>query len=99
MKTKVIKIYEPGSVDVLKIEEVEIDKPVKLGPGDYFGEMGLIGNTTRNAPIRTLDEVKLLELTKEDLEGRPIVDSADLVGNGKRILAMPLITSTSQITK
>ena len=25
MKTKVIKIYEPGSVDVLKIEEVEID--------------------------------------------------------------------------
>ena len=27
MKTKVIKIYEPGSVDVLKIEEVEIDKP------------------------------------------------------------------------
>ena len=48
--------------------EVEIDKPVKLGPGDYFGEMGLIGNTTRNATIRTLDEVKLLELTKEDLE-------------------------------
>ena len=27
MKTKVVKIYEPGSVDVLKIEEVEIDKP------------------------------------------------------------------------
>ena len=27
MKTKVIKIYEPGSVDVLKIEEVKIDKP------------------------------------------------------------------------
>ena len=27
MKTKVIKIYKPGTVDVLKIEEVEIDKP------------------------------------------------------------------------
>lgn len=48
--------------------EVEIENPVKLGPGDYFGEMGLLGNTTRNASIRTLDEVKLLELTKEDLE-------------------------------
>ena len=48
--------------------EVVLDKPVKLGPGDYFGEMGLLGNTTRNATIRTLDEVKLLELTKEDLE-------------------------------
>ena len=29
--------------------EVEIENPVKLGPGDYFGEMGLLGNTTRNA--------------------------------------------------
>ena len=48
--------------------EVEIENPVTLGPGDYFGEMGLIGNTERNATIRTLDEVKLLELTKEDLE-------------------------------
>ena len=48
--------------------EVEIENPVKLGPGDYFGEMGLLGNTSRNATIRTLDEVKLLELTKEDLE-------------------------------
>ncbi len=48
--------------------EVVLDKPVKLGPGDYFGEMGLLGNTTRNATIKTLDEVKLLELTKEDLE-------------------------------
>lgn len=48
--------------------QVEIDEPVRLGPGDYFGEMGLLGNTTRNATITTLDEVKLLELTKEDLE-------------------------------
>jgi len=48
-------------------------------------------------PIRI--SVSPRSLTKEDLEGRPIVDSADLVGNGKRILAMPLITSTSQITK
>ena len=48
--------------------EVEIENPVKLGPGDYFGERGLLGKTTRNATIRTLDEVKLLELTKEDLE-------------------------------
>ncbi|MGY8816114.1 MAG: cyclic nucleotide-gated ion channel [Gammaproteobacteria bacterium] len=48
--------------------QVEIDEPVTLGPGDYFGEMGLLGNTTRNATITTLDEVKLLELTKEDLE-------------------------------
>ncbi len=27
MKTKVVKIYEHGSTDVLKIEENEIDKP------------------------------------------------------------------------
>ena len=46
----------------------EIEKPVILGPGDFFGEMGLIGDNARNATITTLDEVKLLELTKGDLE-------------------------------
>ena len=48
--------------------QVEIEKPVILGPGEFFGEMGLIGDNTRNATITTLDEVKLLELTKGDLE-------------------------------
>ena len=31
-------------------------------------EMGLVSNSPRNATVSTLDEVKLLQLKKEDLE-------------------------------
>ena len=47
--------------------KVEIDQPVYLIPGDYFGEMGLLGNVPRNATITAADDSKLLELTKLDL--------------------------------
>ena len=48
--------------------KVEIDNPVYLVAGDYFGEMGLLGNAPRNATITAADDSKLLELTKSDLE-------------------------------
>ena len=47
--------------------KVEIDPPVFLIAGDYFGEMGLLGNAPRNATITAVDDTKLLELTKSDL--------------------------------
>ena len=48
--------------------QVELENPIILEPGDYFGEMGLVNNNPRNATITTLEEVKLLQLKKEDLE-------------------------------
>ena len=48
--------------------KVEIQEPVYLVSGDYFGEMGLLGNAPRNATITAADDTKLLELTKSDLE-------------------------------
>tara|TARA_B000000441_G_C21711365_1_gene332690 strand:- start:441 stop:1055 length:615 start_codon:yes stop_codon:yes gene_type:complete len=48
--------------------QVELDNPIVLEKGDYFGEMGLINNNPRTATIITLEEVKLLQLKKEDLE-------------------------------
>ena len=45
-----------------------IDNPVFLVAGDFFGEMGLLGNAPRNATITAADDTKLLELTKADLE-------------------------------
>ncbi len=47
--------------------KVEIQEPVYLVSGDYFGEMGLLGNALRNATITAADDTKLLELTKSDL--------------------------------
>ena len=55
-------IIESGSA------QVELENPILLEKGDYFGEMGLINNNPRTATITTLEEVKLLQLKKEDLE-------------------------------
>ena len=48
--------------------KVEIENPVFLVAGDFFGEMGLLGNAPRNATITAADDTKLLELTKADLD-------------------------------
>ena len=55
-------IIEFGSV------KVELENPIILGSGDYFGEMGLISHAERNATISIVEESKLLVLQKEDLE-------------------------------
>ena len=67
-------IFEKGDIaDALYIIEfgsvqVEIETPVVLGSGDYFGETGLISEAERNATISVLEEVKLLKLSKESLD-------------------------------
>ena len=67
-------IFEKGDIaDALYIIEfgsvqVEIETPVVLGSGDYFGETGLISLAERNATISVLEEAKLLKLSKESLD-------------------------------
>jgi len=55
-------LIEFGSV------KVELEDPIILGPGDFFGERGLLKNEPRNASITSVEEVKLLKLKKEDLK-------------------------------
>jgi voltage-gated potassium channel len=49
--------------------------PVHLGTGDYFGEVGLIERTTRNADVRARTQCSLLVLPERDfwmlLEAQP----------------------------
>ena len=46
--------------------EVEIDPPVRLGKGQFFGEVGLLYDTTRNATVTALVECRLLALDRHD---------------------------------
>lgn len=69
---RILKEGEPGDYFyVLESGRAEVtDKNgehlARLGPGDYFGEEALVGNTTRNANVRMLTHGRLMQLGKED---------------------------------
>ena len=60
---------EADSMFIIEYGKVKVDiaQPVFLVAGDFFGEMGLLGNLPRNATLIAADDTKLLELTKSDL--------------------------------
>jgi cAMP-dependent protein kinase regulator len=54
---------EDGQVEVTRAGEHVAD----LGPGDFFGEMGLLEKTLRNATVTAKTPVRLVTLTGWDL--------------------------------
>ena len=49
--------------------EVEVslaDRRIKLGPGDFFGEMALISGLPRSADVTALDYCKFATLSRRD---------------------------------
>jgi voltage-gated potassium channel len=48
--------------------EVEVEPPVRLTKGHFFGEMGLLFDTTRNATVTALNETRLLVLDRADFD-------------------------------
>jgi CRP-like cAMP-binding protein len=61
-------VIRDGAVAIFKDE---VGKPVqlqtRLGPGDYFGEMGLFDGFRRSASARTSAPTRLLAIDKDDL--------------------------------
>jgi CRP/FNR family cyclic AMP-dependent transcriptional regulator len=55
---------EEGEVEVTRRGEHVAD----LGPGDFFGEMGLLEKTLRNATVTAKSPVRLVTLTGWDLK-------------------------------
>lgn len=49
-----------------EIEVATASGPVHMGAGDYFGEMGLMEHTTRNADVRARTECTVLVLMERD---------------------------------
>jgi sigma-B regulation protein RsbU (phosphoserine phosphatase) len=56
-----------GRVEVVKGQGVDEMVLARRGPGDFFGEMGLIEASPRFATIRALEPTRLVELSEENL--------------------------------
>jgi CRP-like cAMP-binding protein len=52
-------VIENGTAEVVRGDEHVAD----LGPGDFFGEMALLGNTTRNADVICSSDMTALVMT------------------------------------
>ena len=55
---------EEGTADVLKDDQ----KIAELGPGDYFGEVGVLQNEMRNATVVAKTGMRLITLTTWELK-------------------------------
>ncbi|WP_395022076.1 cyclic nucleotide-gated ion channel [Dongia sp.] len=67
----VVRRGEPADAMFFIMEgevEVEIEPPVKLAKGQFFGEVGLLLDTTRNATVAALTETRLLVLDRADFQ-------------------------------
>ncbi len=73
---------EGNSMFIVHKGEVSVrveDEVARLGPGDFFGEMALLTGETRIADVVALNEVVVVEITKDALQ--PILyDHPDLAG-------------------
>jgi CRP/FNR family cyclic AMP-dependent transcriptional regulator len=52
---------EEGTVEVRRADQLLAE----LGPGDFFGEMALIGDTRRNATVVATSPVKVIVMTAQ----------------------------------
>jgi CRP-like cAMP-binding protein len=57
-------VIEDGTAEVIAHGE----KIADLGPGDFFGEIGLIERTKRGATVRATSHARLITLTSWDLK-------------------------------
>ncbi|HEX6624655.1 MAG TPA: FAD-dependent oxidoreductase [Pyrinomonadaceae bacterium] len=61
-----VYIIVGGKAEVLREEEGRSIKLAELGAGEYFGEMALINNTTRNATVRCVEPLDVVSLPKRE---------------------------------
>lgn len=61
-------LIEKGSVDVIKTIHNEEILLARLGKGEIFGEMAVLGNKVRTATIRAAEDTELFVLNEEALD-------------------------------
>jgi CRP-like cAMP-binding protein len=81
-------ILEEGTVEVERS-----GRKVKLGPGEFIGELALLTSTTRTARVRATTAVRCLAISRADfrnmLESEPKVAIAMLEALAKRLAEVP----------
>ena len=58
-------VIESGEVEIVRIEGEMSEEVAFLQPGDVFGELGVLGQKTRNASARAFSDSKILILDRE----------------------------------
>jgi len=61
-----IYIIARGQAEVARKENGNETLLARLGPGEYFGEMALLNQTTRNATVRCLEPLDVLSIHKRE---------------------------------
>ncbi len=63
-----VYLIQSGECDVLRETNGSAGHVATLGPGDYFGEMALLNDVTRNATVRARTAMDVLLLSKHDFD-------------------------------
>lgn len=63
-----VYVIQSGECDVLRETNGRQSPIATLGPGDYFGEMALLDDVTRNATVRARTTMDVLLVSKNDFE-------------------------------
>ena len=87
-----VYIIKEGDCDVLREHDGSEEILASLGRGDYFGEMALLSDKTRNATIRARSAMNVLIIPKHDFNKlRASVPAFDVVFSelAKRRAAKP----------
>lgn len=61
-----IFVIKSGKVEIVKGREHETVLAT-LGPGEMFGTFGILGDGTRTASARTIDETEVIEINAEQI--------------------------------
>jgi len=78
-----------GDVAIEKLRDGKVVELARLGPGECFGEMALVGNDVRSATVRALGHVVAMRFYRELIDANP-ESSSFIYRNIARILAARL---------
>lgn len=58
-------VIKSGEVEIVRIEDEMSEEIAFLQPGDVFGELGVLGQKTRNASARAFSDSEILIINRE----------------------------------